>query len=315
MLAYALSNDTAITRALCVVVQSRLSSKRVMEEMDRFRAVVRPDLAHRIELLTMSEDDSPEASRYDSDPAFLEWLAALVAKEASAAPAGRSNQQSVSSLLVQAWLRDEGPQTFKALQNASGASYPTVAAAVRDLREQGFIEDQSDKRVLLKYLTHDAWLKIGRAHAENRKVLRFSDPTGQSRTPEAMAQRLAGLQKKGLAGNVAVGGVLGAMHYFPDLDITASPRLDLTVYGDGIDFVPKLDAALEQTSAPQANAVLVVHLTQATPRFIERGPDITWASELDCFADLIEMGLTQAAGDMVADFNHRRNHGNAGLTT
>lgn len=305
-LAYALSDDAPTTTAICLVTPSRLSHNRVLDEIERFRKIARPDFARRIHLLTIDEDGQFCGSGYDGDPAFFKWLASLVAAEAATAPAGRSNQQSVSSMLVQLALRGEGPQTFKALQEACGASYPTVAAAVKALSEQGFIEHQSDRRFELKYLNQEAWLKMARAHGQNRKVLRFIDPTGQARKPEAMATRLRKLQEQGLARNVAVAGVLGAMHYFPDLDISASPRLDLSVYGVGTDFVQKLDAALELTSDPQANAAVVVHLTLEHPRFMERASDASWASELECIADLVEMGLTREVMDMVSDLDRRR---------
>lgn len=313
-LAYALRDDAPTTTALCVVTQSKLSPNRLLDEITQFREMVRPDLGHRIHLLTIDEGGQLRGFEYASEPEFSKWLMHLVATETSTTSAGRSNQQSVASTLVQLSLRGEGPQTFKALQEACGASYPTVAAAVKEFTEQGFIEHQSDRRIVLKYLTHEAWLKIARAHGANRKVLRFVDPTGQARTPAAMAKRLFKLQAQGVAQNVAVGGVLGAMHYFPGLDITASPRLDLSNYGQGTDFVQKLDPALELTSDPRAKAVVVVHVTQEPPRFIEHDQGETWASELECIADLIEMGLTREVVDMVSDLNHRKMHAKEGRT-
>jgi DNA-binding MarR family transcriptional regulator len=313
-LAYELRDDAPTTTALCVVTQSKLSPNRLADEIDQFREVVRPDLAHRIHLLTTDEDGQLRGSEYASDPEFNKWLMNLVAEENSTIAPGRSNQQSVTSMLVQLSLRGCGPQTFKALQEACGASYPTVAATVKELSAHGFIEHQSDRRIVLKYLTPEAWLKIARAHGANRKVLRFVDPTGQARTPEAMAKRLFKLQDQGVAKHVAVGGVLGAMHYFPDLDITASPRLDLTIYGQGTDFIQKLDAALALTSDPQAKAIVVVHLTPEPPRFIEQLLGATWASELECIADLTEMGLTREVIEMVSDLNRRKVHAKEGRT-
>jgi len=277
-----------------------------LKEVEQFRAVVRPDLASRIHIANMDGDGGLSGSPFDNNLEFLRWLTEFVATETASISTVRSNRQGVSSMLAQLWLRGEGPQSFKALQHLCGASYPTVSTAVKDLSDKGFISHQSDRRVGLKYLTDDAWFSMAKAHGANRKVLRFVDPTGQSRTPQAMATRLFKLQQEGILKNVAVGGVIGAKHYYPDLDITASPRLDLSVYGASTEFVRKVDAALEQTTDPQARAVLVVHLVPGPARFIVEASDGTWASEIECLADLFELGLVREAMEMVTDFSHRR---------
>jgi hypothetical protein len=307
-LAYVLSDQVPTTTALCIVTRSKLSIKRLLKEIDQFRGVVRQDLASRVHIATMDGDGRLMGSPYDNTPEFLQWLREFVATETATISRVRSNRQSVSSMLAQLWLRREGPQSFKALQYLCGASYPTVSTAVKDLSGSGFIEHQSDRRVGLKYLPHDAWLSMAKAHGENRKVLRFVDPTGQARTPEAMAMRLFKLQEQEIPKTVAVGGVIGAKHYFPDLDISASPRLDVTVYGESTEFVRKIDAALEQTSDPKAKAVLVVHLVRGSARFIEHSSDGTWAPEVECLADLFELGLAREAMEMVSDFSRRKMH-------
>jgi DNA-binding MarR family transcriptional regulator len=308
-LAYALAEDQATASAVCVLTRSKLSRKRILEEVGQFRAVVRPELGERIALMAMGADGHLFGSLKAVDAAFAAWLAELVAAETTAASAGRSNRQSVMSLLAQLWLRGEGAQKIKSLQEASGASYPTVAQAVKSLSSQGLLEHKSDRRVLLKTPSPEAWLKIARDHGAGRKTLRFADPSGQARPPEAMAQRLFKLQAQGLAKDVAVGGVLGALRHFPGLDITASPRLELSVYGSKLDFLRKLDAALEPAIDAQTKAVLVVHLTPEPASFIDRSADGQWAPELECLADLAELGLGREASEMAAELNRKRQGG------
>jgi hypothetical protein len=50
------------------------------------------------------------------------------------------------------------------------------------------------------------------------------------RSPEVLLQRLSELNRS----DIAVGGVLGARHYFPGLDLVGTPRLDLVVHSTGI---------------------------------------------------------------------------------
>ena len=305
-LTYVLSEQHASATALCVVSQSKLSHSRLLNEIEQFRVVIHKELADRIHLATLDDDGCLTGSPYDHDPDFLQWLKQLVEAEVKAVSVGRSNQQSVYSMLAQLWLRGEGPQSFKALQHLCKASYPTVALAVKALGEQGFIEQISDRSVQLRYLTPQAWREVAKGHGVNRKKLRFMDPTGQTRSPEAMASRLFKLQQQGLTKNIAVGGVVGAKHYFPDLDITASPRLDLSVYGDNTEFVRKLDAALELTDDPKAHAVVVIHRTPGITHFIDSDNNGNWAPEMDCIADLFELGLERETMDMVTALSKKR---------
>jgi hypothetical protein len=277
-----------------------------LKEVEQFREVVRPELASRIHIATLDDDGRLTGSPYDNTLEFLQWLTGFVATETASISSGRSNRQSVASMLAQLWLRGEGPQSFKALQHLCGASYPTVSTAVKDLSDKGFIAHQSDRSVGLTYLTDDAWFNMAKAHGANRKLLRFVDPTGHSRTPEEMATRLFKFQGQGVPKTVAVGGVIGAKHYFPDLDITASPRLDVTVYGESMEFVRKIDAALEQTTDPKAKAILVVHFVSGPARFIVEASDGTWAPEIECLADLFELGFAREAMEMVTDFSRKR---------
>ena len=61
-----------------------------------------------------------------------------------------------------------------------------------------------------------------------------------------------------------------------------------------------LDAGLVQRTDPQRKAILAVHLT-CEPKVESSDADTLptkWASELECLADLVEMGLSHQAADM-----------------
>ena len=113
------------------------------------------------------------------------------------------------------------------------------------------------------------------------------------------------MQDSEIAQTVALGGVVGATHYYPDLDITAPPRLDLCVLDGDTGFMRQLDASLVPTQNPADKAVLVFHLTRGGDRFVETTEAGRIASPLDCLADLLGMGVVAEAGKFARALNRR----------
>lgn len=304
-LAYSLTDATDSARAICVLTQSRLSPKRLNEELERFRCLVRREVGERIDLTHFEDIERGQCSlNIGNTQDFILWLANLIASEVTGS---RFSRQMVTSAMALLWLRGAGPMTTKSLQEKCGVSYPTVAASISEWLKLDLIEQQSDRRVSLRYLPVDRWVQTAQKHMEGRKVHRYVDPTGQMRTPDALMSRLFSLQQQGIARQVGVGGVLGARRYFPDLDITASPRLDLSVYGGGdLDFVQRLDAALVPAKDSRAKAHVIVHVTAEPESFLERDSNGSWASEMECSADLIELGLIREVQEMFETLRQQR---------
>ena len=208
-------------------------------------------------------------------------------------------RQDVIAALAQLRLRNLAPVTIKHLQEVCDVSYPTVAAVLKELTQKGWLEDTGERGVRLRPLTVGEWMELAQDHARLRKSQLFTDSTGQS-APEQMARRLARLQaSKKLPRSVRVGGVLGATGHFPALDITAAPRLDISVDADRARVVALIDAGLQPKTRPEQRVALAVHVTRE-PFGDEPGPESEprLASELECLADLIEMGYKREASEM-----------------
>ncbi len=305
-LAYELRNDAPDAKALCVMSESRLSEKRLREELDRFRTVINPSLASRIHFLVDKGDSKRNivafhGSLEQEHNEFYEWLAELVATERLG---GRLPQiaprQLVLAALAQLRLRNQPPVTIKHLQQGCGVSYPTVATVLKALAEKGWLEESGARGVRLRHLTLSEWLDLARDHANQRRVQLFTDPTAQS-TPERLANRLSRLTKDGkLPSTVRIGGVIGASWHFPELDITAAPRLDVSAEADPARIASILDAGFAPKTKPEQRTALAVHVTRDPWVMKEFSDELNgqWANELECLADLIEMGFTREATEM-----------------
>lgn len=281
----------------CVLVNTKMTSRRLQDELEMFRATVAGDVADRVWFGKTQKNGKLEGQ---DCPIPADWLDQLVKQElARATPRVRgASKYEVLSLLTLYWLQGVPPQSADAICQAAGVSYPTVAAVLKELDVDHAIERDSSRKVHLNRLPQDAWKRWAVAKTRVRKTVRFVDYTGQARNPEEMVQRLRRLKLQ----NVAVAGVLGAKHYYPQLDISSSPRLDLTIHGDNVnlDFVDQLDAGLQRSTNPDDTPQLVVHYLLRPQAFFEVDPEGTvWADPVECLADLFEARLNTQADEML----------------
>lgn len=300
-LAYALVQEPASSQALCLLTPSRFTHKRLLDELASFRAVLRPDLADRIALAAMDDKGQLFGALPQDSPALRDHLQELVRQELGSGTA-RVSRQSVKSHLTHLWLDGQTLQTQSALKRDTRASHPTVSAALTEMDAQGLL---GADRLTLQEPTWDAWRRLAETHAAERTVVRFVDPSGMARPPMDMAKKLAALQARGIAQAVAVGGVLGGLHYDAHLNVTAAPRLDVSVYDGDTGFVRQLDAGLIASDDKAARAVLVAHLSPSGERFAPTTEAGRVAPPLECLADLLEIGLTAEARDFALALNSR----------
>lgn len=294
-------------QAVCVVAGTRLTVGRLNEELTQFRQVIRPAIANRVHFLIGSGDGNGHraltfsGSMQEVPVGFIDWLQELVAHNPPYLDVPPiSPRQMVVAGLAQLRLQNAPPVTVKFLQEKCQASYPTAAAVLKVLANQGLLENTGARGVRLRHLTSGEWMDLAREHARQRKVHLFTDPTGHS-SPSRRVNRLIQLQASAkLARTVRVGGVIGAAQHFPELDITAALRLDLCVDREPSRIAAVLDAGLIPKTKPGQRVAVAVHVTgfpslDACVDSPQQGP---WASELDCLADLLEMGYDREASEM-----------------
>lgn len=302
-LVYALSREAPDAHAVCALTGTRLSYNRMISELNLFRRMVHPDYADRVHLLMQAPSGDFVGPTQDLPKPFLIYLSELLTRETQAShrPLLPARQAVVATLVAhRLWDADAAPLTVKRIQQLCQVSYPTVAAALQELDAKGLLEATSERGVRLRRLTADELLQLAHDHAAKRKVVLFTDPSRLA-TPAGLAKRLFRLQTEGkVSPHVRVGGVLGASHHFPHLDVTGAARLDLSVDRLDPDLVKRLDAGLMEQTDKRDKPLLAVHLT-FDPWVIEgKGAENEgrWASEFECLADLIEMGLSREAAEM-----------------
>jgi hypothetical protein len=292
--AYAVSEDPFL-HGYVVLADSSIAIERVREEWQRASSVLRPDVQQRL-TICMATDQGMTGLPRDPDANTVQMLAGVIESQRGKAGGKRTDYSFIIlKLLIHQWFTSGEPVTAEWLARTAGCHYPAVARALRPLG--GLVERSSDRRVRLRWFPKDEFERMIATSDRARSTVRFADHSGQPRSMEAHLRRLEKLAPPGLA----IGGVAGAKHRFPDLDLVGSPRLDLSLHCPGkhmnLDFLKALDPALKPVTDPLQPATIVVHAVRhADPLFAPREGGLAWADPVECLLDLHEAKLDMQAG-------------------
>jgi hypothetical protein len=305
-LAYQLA-ECPSKRALLVLPNLQVTKERLSEEQAKALQAFRPEITKRLYLVTL------EGEEFLNLPARLSAshkrrLQQLVRSETT--QHGERLQRIdgyyvILKLLILQWLNDAPPMTTKWLSETSGYSYPTVAKTLSRLA--GNVKRHSNRRVELRLFPWDEWARLLAVSDQVRSTVWFTDTSGQPRELETLTRRLNELNRC----DIALGGVYGARHYHPGLNLVGSPRLDLTMHCPqgtrDLAFVKQLDPGLEKIEGPGRPARLVVHAARRTKSFFEsREGGLSWADPVECLLDLHEAHLEPQALEILNTLIARR---------
>lgn len=285
-------------RVILCLTNPSITEDRLEQEWQAAARALRPDVLDRMSLSVLFSDGRSRV--------FGEPVAAALCRGAVEAPRPASLIRLpqadsffvVFKLLVYAWITGRGSVTTRWIMATAGCSYPTAAAALKRLGGQ--VVRHSNRRVELRPLGREEWSRFLPLWDESRSVMRFADHSGQPRSASALLARLQHARPEG----VAVGGVVAAKHYHPDLDLVGLHRLDLSVHCPGRDvdlaFVGRLDPALKPAVDAHEPAQLVLHFVRhQDPLFVSSPDGLTIADPVECLLDLLESRLEPQALDFL----------------
>jgi hypothetical protein len=290
-LAAALSGTPGL-RGLLVLHRPEIGSQRLAAEQQAIEAILRPEVSRRIRWVVI-ENDGLESLPKDLGPRVRNVVARLIAGgdgKRRTPPERGFATLAVLHVLLDRWLRSAGPVHTNELMATVGCSYPTVATALAEFRDD--IVRHRDRRVELSRWPRLGWLRYVSVQERARATEKYTDRSGSPRSAADLIRRLERLERS----DIAVGGVPGALHYMPSLDVVGTATLALTLHDpEGratTDFVERLDPALVRTETAESAPHLVIH-RQRLRRFLasedESGP--RWADPVECLLDLHEAGL------------------------
>ena len=298
-IAHALADQPA-RRAFLLLIEPRVTLKRLQAEWEKVQLTFRPDIIDRLGIAVLAGDKlvGIPGDLDSGDIGLLKQAGRQELPEGGHILPPPDPGSEILKILVYQWFRGEGSMTSDWLARTAGCSYRTVAGTLKELG--GAIVRHSDRSVELRCFPRDAWTRMIAAPDKSRAAIRYADRSGQPRSLQSLLGRLRKINPPG----IALGGVMGARHYCPKLDLAGTPRLDLTIHCPGkqvdLGFVEDLDPALQRETDPEAPAGLVLHFLRRTESFFQGDSQgISWADPVECLLDLQEMRLENQALELL----------------
>lgn len=205
-----------------------------------------------------------------------------------------ASQEAVVAYLLQRHLQSQPGVSIGTIAAETKASLPTIYK-VLNTYEHCIDKDPEDKTLRLRYFAQNDWFYWIQRTNQLSSVY-FIDRSGSPRSGNRLAKELARLQRDDLA----IGGLMGALHHLPALDATSSPQLDILVHGTrraNLSFITEMDPGLERFEGRTEMAHVVVHFIGRPAPLFERRDGQNWGSLPDCIANLQKAGLTHQVSD------------------
>lgn len=279
-----------------LLVNPGLSKAFLENEFRQIKTALRADIASRFQLVMSSDGKQLEgADRVPvTDVGILRNALGQTDDRRTVLPRP-AKQDEVILVMLHQWLTGQGPMTSKWLEDTVGCNYRTVVSAIDGLGQ--VVSRRSDRSVSLRDFPEQDWGRLLANVRRIRSTMLYADASDQPRSTQALLQRFLNLELK----DIAVGGVMGAKQYDPDLDIVGAPRLDLCVHcpDNKVDlgFVQLLDPGLERMQNPRQPARLAIHFVRRQDPLFNRGDNgLLWADPVAINRDRPIMWLTWSGG-------------------
>jgi hypothetical protein len=260
-----------------------LAKKRVEIEFEQFKRIAQPQVGQRI----FVHDERVKAHSNQSDSERLQALAP------PRPPTTASQEAVIANLLCRQLQRLPGV-SIADIAAETKASIPTIYK-VLNTYAHCIDKDPEDRTIRLSYFSQKDW-EFWMQRTNQLSSVYFIDRSGAPRSATRLAKELAKLQRDDLA----IGGLMGAIHHLPALDATIPPQLDILVHGTrraDLGFIKEIDPGLEPFTGREETANVVVHFIDRPQSLFERRDGQQWGSLPDCIANMQKARLTPQVND------------------
>jgi hypothetical protein len=289
---------------ILILDETKISKLRLREEWDNYVRLVQPNIISRLKMVVLSKNEVYQRfgdfSKFEID-IVLEIHKTLIKNDIHKKIRKPDAFFEILRILIIQWFRGNGPIQVNKLCQLSGFSYPSVSSSLEKMELQ--LKRHSNRSIELITFPQDLWYKL-LASKDNL------------RTPqEFWAHRPRDIEylKNKIINNINIevgfGGIIGARHYLPSIDLLGTPRLDLTVQkwnkSKIENFVRSLDPGLKRVQPGELPQLVIHNLFRPDPLFIN-DDNTLFADEVECLLDLQELRLEQQASELLEYFKKTR---------
>lgn len=286
-----------VRQAILIIDETRISVQRMQAEWDSYQDLFRPSIFERLSIAVFAEGTlsrvhgelNPEAHP------LVEAVQLKLSNEQSLQKRRSSNSfLDLFRVMLIHWFRRAGPLPIKELGRLTGFSYPTIASGL-DKMERHLLR-HSDRSVELREFPREIWRKLLADSATVRAPIALA--AQKPRPIEVLQENLANYSKL----EFGFGGIIGARHYLPGIDLVGTHRLDLTIRNSSEErmhkLVRRLDPALKPVEPGQAPQV-VIHQLFRPKTFFQLSDQGQVADEAECLLDLHDARLELQANELL----------------
>tara|TARA_R100000027_G_scaffold64353_1_gene57747 strand:+ start:2555 stop:3610 length:1056 start_codon:yes stop_codon:yes gene_type:complete len=280
--------------------EPKISADRIQGEWEGFRSIIRDEITDRLSLFPKygTEEQSPELFRNSSpldSSTIHELFHQLQRKDPKKHSRNPDAFSTILKILLLYWFRGLGPVSSSHLGDLADCSYPTIKAAREKLEK--YLKEDPRRGVELRRFPESAWTKLLADSEDVRQTRRFVSAAPRPALKNAeKANKLSSVQ-------YAIGGIIGARHHFPGIDLVGEPRLDLIAFQQSDreieKAISKIDPSLRPAETGQTAQVVIHRLHRRESYFQEDKDGRTVTDEVECLLDLYDARLDQQAQEFL----------------
>jgi hypothetical protein len=306
--------DPAGPGTLCLITHlPRISRTRILDEWQAIGRLMRREIFKRLALITLGEGPSLTLPNVPKLTALAQQCGKAWTGGDQGEPPYSSSMPSerffeIFKVALLHWCRSRQPLSIHRILEQSGASYTSVAQALKRLEKAHELRRHSNRSVELVGFPKTTWSEVRALLNPLRRSRYYADGSGRNISPQSLVDKLKNLGRN----DVAVGGTLAARKGDRGFDLHGTPRLDLSVHEPkgvrAADIVAQLSSSLRPCPSDDPGIVLAIHpLGRALPLFNVRSKGGIWMSdEVETLLDLHELHLTAQADELLQRAMERR---------